>query len=355
MALLQLVLTLVTRWAGRILNTVFSWATEMVFGKVPESRQLYISLIVFASVAWMIFVLGIFFPGIATFLLAFVPLTDWVTEQRVRIGMMIAAVILPLLIGLIALFLHNPASRPQHMKDRLIAVVTGYPYTVGLSLTFLLMLIFAPVLKIRALLRRWNTQYVPMVVASKDYLTTVEEIQTALRENGWETRAVTPHWMMRVPTKLLARFTGGAIENMVADELTTREGNDLEVILHPSSLVINGPERAVMRIRATVVKQLTFSNAYMTWTEKANELEEELDTLWRKTRNARGDIPEEAMEHLRALEAKLERVEIDFEEWEILFREFLLVERGLLRVRAGIEWKPHEPVDGESPSNEKVS
>src|SRR3954451_8277535 len=78
MAIVQAVLALIFRSAGKLLNTAFGWATGMLFGKVPQDRQIFLSVIAFGSVAWIVAVLGIIFPSFATFLLAFVPLPAWV-------------------------------------------------------------------------------------------------------------------------------------------------------------------------------------------------------------------------------------------------------------------------------------
>src|SRR5215831_4328686 len=53
MAIVQALLAAVARSAGRVLNTVFGWATVMIFGRVPESRQIYLSVIAFGSVVWI--------------------------------------------------------------------------------------------------------------------------------------------------------------------------------------------------------------------------------------------------------------------------------------------------------------
>ncbi len=51
MAVLQAVLALITRQAGRILNTVFGWATMLLFGKVPQDKQLLLPFHVFRPAA----------------------------------------------------------------------------------------------------------------------------------------------------------------------------------------------------------------------------------------------------------------------------------------------------------------
>ena len=47
---------------------------------------------------------------------------------------------------------------------------------------------------------------------------------------------------MRQPTKVLTTLAGGAVDDLVADRLTELRSDRLEVLLHPSDLVVNGGE-----------------------------------------------------------------------------------------------------------------
>src|SRR5262249_8816773 len=141
----------------------FSWATVMLFGKVPQDRQIYLSLTALGSVLWLIVVLGIVFPALATFLLGFVPVPAWL-KPWTRVAMAVLAVLLPAVVGVLCLFLLDPEDRPKGLWDKMRAVVKGYPYTVGLAITFILMTLFAPVLKLQDVLRRWTNTHIPVIV-----------------------------------------------------------------------------------------------------------------------------------------------------------------------------------------------
>ena len=52
-------LAAVARSAGRILNTAVGWATAMIFGRVPEKRQMYVSIMTFGSLVWIAVIVGI--------------------------------------------------------------------------------------------------------------------------------------------------------------------------------------------------------------------------------------------------------------------------------------------------------
>ena len=240
MALVQGLLALLLRSAGRLLNTAFGWATVMLFGRVPEDRQIYLSIAAFGSVLWLAALVGIAVPGAATFLLAFVTLPDWVDRGWIRIAMLIAAMVLPAIVGVISLRMVDGAARPQGVSATTRTVLRGYPYTAGLALTLLVMTLFAPILKIRNLARRWETQHVPIMVEPADYRSVVDDIQNALKAGGVPTERRRASWMLRFPTKILMLFARSAVGRMAADEMTTLAGEGVEVLLHPSDLVISG-------------------------------------------------------------------------------------------------------------------
>ncbi|HYE91584.1 MAG TPA: hypothetical protein VEA38_11220, partial [Terriglobales bacterium] len=213
-------------------------------------------------------------------------------------------------------------------------VLRGYPYTVGLSLTLILMTLFAPVIKVRDLLRRWTTQHVPVMVEPDDYPAVVDDVEAALRAGGIETQRGRPSWMLRFPTRLLGWFAGSAVGDLVAEELTRLHTSDGEILLHPSDMVVSGRAAAASRMRAIVAEHLTFTRAYLTWDKEANEIEDALRRVWDGLADSSGV---DALARLRALEARMRHLTLPYEEWEVLFRQKLQVERAALRRVAGLE------------------
>src|SRR5262245_56032895 len=147
MALIQALIAALLRQSGRLLNTVFGWATTLLLGRLPEDRQIYLSLTGLGAVLWVIVLLGVAFPRLGTFLLAVVPFSAQLDPGWVRLGMLAAVVLLPLGVGVLSLFLVDPEDRPPG-KDRVVAILKGYPYTLGLAVTLLLVLFVAPVAKL---------------------------------------------------------------------------------------------------------------------------------------------------------------------------------------------------------------
>ena len=101
----------------------------------------------------------------------------------------------------------------------------------------------------------------------------------------------------------------------------------IEITLHPSDVAIAGSEESVARSRAAVADRLTRTEAYLTTTEEAQQIEDAL----RELRDP--SDPQEALRALPALDERLSRLTVPYEEWEVLYRQRLQVERDLLRGR----------------------
>ena len=346
MAIFTALIGVIGRKVGQLLNTIFGWATIMLFGKVPQSRQIFLSIISFGSVAWIVVVLGIIFPSVGTFLLAFAPIPSWVDKNWVRLAMLAGALLIPLIVGTASLFILDPEDRPQGAGGKLKSILKGYIFTPGLALTLILLTIFAPLMRLPMMVKRWKTQHVPMVVEPNDYLAVVGEIERALGSSGWSTTRHQASWMMRFPTKILSAVAGGTIQNLVADRLTALRARDLEVMLHPSDLVISGKEPEVVHARAVIGEQLAFSKAYMTWTKDAQQIEDRLTATWQTLKTeGRGFATNGGAKTLQAVEAELRQLKVPYEEWEVLERKKLLVERGALQVAAGMVDRPPDPAE----------
>lgn len=333
MVIVQAILAAIFRSAGKLLNTAFGWATVMLFGRVPHDRQFYLSLVGFSSVIWLVALVGIAFPKLGTFLLSFVPLPDWVDRTWIRLAMLAAAIVIPALVGGLATRLVDPEDRPHGAGGFTTSVLRGYPYTIGLAVTLLLMLVFAPVLKVRDRLRRWSTQHVPVIVEPVDYPAVVDDLQDALRAGGIATARGRPSWMLRTPTRMLAFFAGSAVGDLVAENLTRLYAPNVEVLLHPSDMVVSGRAAHASRARAIIAETLTFTRAYLTWDKEANELEDALRHVWEGVQAGSGL---DALARLRAIEQRMQRLTLPYEEWEVLFRQKLQVERAALRRVAGL-------------------
>lgn len=321
MALVQALLAMVFRSAGKLLNMAFGWATVLLFGRVPEDRQIYLSGVAFGSVLWLVALVGLAFPTVGSFLVAFVSPPEWL-KPWIRIGMLVGVIVIPALVGWLSTRLVDPAQRPSTPR----AIVRGYPYTVGLALTLLIMTVFAPIMKVRDLVRRWTTEHIPVIIVPEHYAAVVDEVRRALEVGGLPTTPQPASWMLRAPTTILTWFAGRSLGGSDIP-LQRLVGPKSQILLHPSDLVLSGREPDAAHARAVLAERLTSTHAYLTWTKESNEVEDQLRLVWAALKEHRGT---EAADQLTAIERKLHALTVSYEEWEVLFRQLLLAQRELL-------------------------
>jgi ribosome-associated toxin RatA of RatAB toxin-antitoxin module len=172
------------------------------------------------------------------------------------------------------------------------------------------------------------------VVHQGGYETMVDDLETALGEAGLTVARRPAAAILAVPGRLVARVAGGGVRALVPHQLTTLYSPVLEVELYPSDIAICGQKEAVARARAAIATRLTATAAYLTTSKEAQTVEDRLDEIVR----ARGRTHEERrtrrsdrlIEELRATDATLATLDVDYAEWEVLYRMRLQIERDLL-------------------------
>jgi hypothetical protein len=180
MIFLQAILAVIVQAAGRILNTVFGWAMVMLFGKAPANKQLLLTLIALTSVLWALTVFGVIFPKAGTWMISCIHLPDLIDETPIRLAMLPGALTLPLLVGFWSLLLTEKEKRPQTIQSIFKELLRGYPFAIGISSTFALMLILMPVMKLQDLLKRCHSEHIPVMIKPEDYSKVVMEVSDLL-------------------------------------------------------------------------------------------------------------------------------------------------------------------------------
>ena len=311
------------RFAGRLLNAVLGWATILLFGQVSGARQTVLLVIALASIVWVILVVGVIVPDVGTMLLAFVPVPSFVSEDLVRLAMLAAAIALPLLVGIAALVVMDADQRPKGVA-LLAAVARGYPFTLLLAATIVLLGVVALVRRLRALSKRWEDAHVAVIIKPGGYNETLDMLATVLAEGGIPVRTQAAPRVMSAPPRLLAKVAGSGLGSLVPERLMLLQGDDLEALVYPSDISIVGAKDKVALARALIATQLVHAPAYLTTDAKAQELEDEIGAIADHV----GTAPEGAIrERLEAIDERLMSLTIPYDEWEILYRERLQVER----------------------------
>jgi hypothetical protein len=305
------VFAFIGRQLGRVLTLAFNWATIVLFGRVPKDRQLYLSGMAATAVLWPIVLIGVAFPSFATWLIGFFTVPDWL-KPWVRLAMLVLAVVLPLVAGVLSSRLPAEGRRPRG-RELAITVLRGYPNAIALFIVMVWMMVVAPIGKVRALLRRWDAVHVPIAVKPGGYDTVVHDLADALDRAGIAVARRRAHWAYELPGKVLALLGGEGVRALVPARLWQLVGDGFEMTLHPSDLSLLGRKITLSHARAAIVRELTFTEAYQTWTKDAQIIE---DRLVKAARRA---------DDLDGIGSALTTRDLEFEEWEILYRLYLQV------------------------------
>jgi hypothetical protein len=323
-AILATVFGMLGRFAGRILTTTLGWAGVLLFGRVRKDRQVILAAITFGSVVWAALLVGVIVPDVGTFLLAFVPVPDFVDPLWVRIAMLVAAALLPLVVGGAILLLLDSADRPKG-KDALTLVLRGYLVTAALALTLVFLAVIGTVRKARVLAKRWSDAHIPAVVRPGSYERVVADLERALDDADLSVTSRDAPAVLAVPGRMLASVAGRHFRSLVPDRVKQLTGSGIEVLVHQSDIAISGGKGEVARARAAIASRLTSTAVYRTTSAEAQAIERRLEEL--------AHDPSQAWAELRSIDEELATIELDADEWEVLYRIRLQVERDLLTGR----------------------
>jgi hypothetical protein len=112
MAILQGIISLVGRSAGRICSALFDRAVVALFGRVGGRSKTWLSALMAAAAAWPILPIGARAPTVAVLVIAFVPLSDVVSTNALRAIWIALLLLVPIVVGVV-LRMRSP---PDHRR-----------------------------------------------------------------------------------------------------------------------------------------------------------------------------------------------------------------------------------------------
>jgi hypothetical protein len=329
MAFLAGIFGMLGRFAGKILTTTLGWASSLLFGRVPQDRQIVLALITFGSIVWAALVVGVLLPEIGAFLVAAVPAPDVVDRGWLRLAMLIGALVVPAAIGVATLFVMAPADRPTG-TGIVGQVLRGYPLCAVLALVLVILAAVAIARFVHHLAIRWSDEHVPIIVHPGGYERVVNDLERALDDAGLAVDERPAPLLMALPGRLLGRIAGPGVRALVPDHPVRLVGPDLEVGLYPSDISIAGKKLSIARARAAIASRLTSTAASMTTSAEAQAVERKLEALTRRGQGMRTLSNLDPEGTLKEVDEALAVLNVPHDEWEILYRQRLQIERDLL-------------------------
>ena len=328
MALLQALLALIGKSAGKILNALFGWAVRALFGQTTAREQTFLSVVVAAAVAWPLLLVGIVAPKIAALLLAFVPVPHAVPSWAVRIVWVALALLIPFAVGL-AVATKAPSS--ERRVSRVLTVLRGFPITIGLAAAFVVMFVSVPVMRLGAMLRRRKSADIPLITNESAYHQVAETICDVLNRHGFALRPAAPGWWVAAPIRILTSLGGDAFRSYVPSQLEHFVSPDMELSLYPSGLLLRGKAHCVTWAHGLIAESVVHTDGLQTVDPKAQALEKQIRRVWKTYDTAPAQIvgSENLVQTLEQLSGDLGRLEVDFDDWQVLYRQILQVGRAI--------------------------
>ncbi|MEP6637970.1 MAG: hypothetical protein ABJC39_01350 [Chloroflexota bacterium] len=330
MAFLAALIAFGSRFASKVLTTALGWASTLLFGRVPASRQILLLGITFGSVIWMVMVAGFIVPDIGAFLLLLIPPQDVVPQGVIRLLMLIGILLVPAIVGVATLAL--TAKDERHGRRALEAVARGYPLTVLLAVLLIFLAGLAIWRKGVSVARRWTDAHVPMIVKPGAYDQVADDLDRALNAAGFDLTPSTAPSTMSLPAKWLASVAGRTSSSLVPERMLRLKGSDLDILIYPMDVLISGKADSVTRARAAMASRLTTSAAHLTVTAEAQTIEDRVTALAVGSPGHPPAFDEAAAAEFASIDEALATIRVPYDEWEVLYRQRLQVERDL---RAG--------------------
>jgi hypothetical protein len=326
MAILQALLALITKSAGRILNVLFGWAVRALFGETSPREQTVLSVLVAIAVGWPLLVAGLIAPRVAALVLAFLPVPSWIPTYAIRIVWAVLAVAVPTVVGLVVAARSPPGSPPQSFVKR---VLRGFPVTLGLATAFLLMFVSVPVTRFAALVRRRKSANVPLLTEAPSYRQVAGALRDVLARHGLVLEPAEPGWWVSAPMRLLLWFGGAAFRSYVPRDLEHFTSTDLVMSVYPSGVLLRGVGRSVAAAQALIAEAIVETEGLETLDPRAQKLEREIRGIWKKHVLAGSGREPASSAPVVQVARELAGLEVDFEQWRALYRQILQVDRAL--------------------------
>ncbi len=328
MAILQALLTLLGRSAGKVLNAIFGWAVRALFGHTTPRDQTVLSALVAVAIAWPLLLMGIIAPRVAALVLAFIPLSRAVPGNVVRLVWAALALLVPVVVGL------TFASRaPTESKDESFVKRTlrGFPITLGLAAAFVWMFVTVPVLRFIDLVKRRQSVSISLLSDEGSYHQVAHLVCETLNRKGFQLVDTQPRWWSTAPMRILQAMGGKAFRNYVPVDLAHFEGPGLEISMYPTGLLLRGSAEKTSWAQGLVAEAIVRTDALQTVDPRAQEIERQIRRVWRL-------LEENPMAHEKSprLEGRMKEVStemgnlhIPYDEWQVLYRQTLQTDRAL--------------------------
>ncbi|HEY5435944.1 MAG TPA: hypothetical protein VIK13_11985 [Candidatus Limnocylindrales bacterium] len=324
---------LLGRFAGDLLTSALSWASSLLFGRVPRSHQIFLVLMMAGSFLWLLVGLGLLLPSIASWLFDATPHPPFIDRAWLAVALVVALISLPPAVGLAGFLVPAQGERPSGAAAAG-EVLRGYLLVPVIAGLLIFLAGVGVTRKIRSARHGWSEVHVPIVVKPDGYDQLVADLHDAVASADLPTTAADANRVLTLPAWVLTRVAGGNVRKLRPDRLVELTGPDLRIGVYPSDIAISGTAHDRTRARAAILSRLATTSAHLTTSAEAQAVEDRLEKVATEGRTAGAMAGGGMRDAIRAVDTLLLDLQIPTDEWDILYRLRLQVERDIL---AGVE------------------
>jgi len=349
-ALFSLLFSFIGKKIGTIIQAIFGWSVTALFGRLPSKKQLAVSIALLLSIAWPVFVVGLFFPAVAGWVLAFLPIEAWIGPLAMRIVWGALAFLAPLVVGALT---HWAAPSTKGGVFR--SLINGYPLAFGFFVAFLITVVTVPLIKIASFYRGWSDEHVYVQARVGLYDRVLRELAEACARARLVPEIADVPTSMALATKALKFFAHGVISPIVAEQVKCVRADGLELYLYPADLLLRGKPEKVALVRAMMMRTEIDADAYLVGSEAGQCIQDELGRLIEviaSHEKRHAGVGRTAYARLVDIWKEMNQSKLPFDEWVMLESIARRVERRLVRdaIGGGVL-----PLDGAEDGLEQVA
>ena len=345
MALLSLLFSFVGKKIGSIIQAIFGWSVTALFGRLPAMKQTAVSIALLLSIAWPVFVTGLFLPSVAGWALAFLPIGDWLSPFVLRIVWGSLAFATPLIVGGLT---HWAA--PSTKGGVLRSLINGYPLALGFFVAFVITVVTVPMVKLASIVRGWSDEHVYVQPRVGRYDAVLHELAEACARAGVLPEITEVPIHMSLATRALKLLARGTVTPIVAEQVQRIRAPGLELYLYPSDLLLRGKAEKVSLVRAMMTRTDIDKDAYLVGSEPGQRIQDELGRLIdvmgaheKRQTHVGGGIGKRLVE----IWNEMNQSKLPFDEWVMLESIARRVERRLVREDIGTKLLPLDEEEDE--------
>lgn len=314
--LFDFVLLLLIRFFVKIFITIFGWATEIFFGRLPDKNKGWFYLMIVLSFIWIFCLAATAFPILFNIFRDYIPKNS-LTNIIKRILYILCVVGIPPGVGAISAFITGITK--ENKKKFAECIFRGYRYSAVLGCAMAVILVCAPVIRIKRMIKKIDAKGMDMHVAGHGNIYIMDEIRNALDRIGISSSKKVPSKFYSLPTKMINGVMR-ELFNYVSDRDFYVSGEKINVYINSADIMLEGKHDVIEKVHTAVVKSFVENDIFLTNNENSQKIEHEIFIIYKTWKSKELSSPE-ATEKLRDL------ANISFEE------DMTYDERALLSVQ----------------------